>query len=171
MLFNAAAVAATANRRTRRTPSRTRVQSRTPTPSAGPRTTATVSTPVTAEIPLPSYSMEALPIEAVHVLAAAKHRSDMGRPNLHIGLHYAQAIEDHGTDNNVAVWVGETKHKSSKSYITHTNQLNAERDLLRHEAEEQTAICSGPCIANRDKPDKAGVLSGASQLASPPCRR
>ena len=91
MLFNAAAVAATANRRTRRTPSRTRVQSRTPTPSAGPGTTATVSTPVTAEIPLPS--MEALPIETVHVLAAAKHRSDMGRPNLHIGLHYAQAID------------------------------------------------------------------------------
>ena len=138
MLFDAAAVAATANRRTRRTPtpSRTRVQSRAPTRSASPRTAATVSTPATAEILLPT--MEAMSIEAVHVPAAAKHRSDIGRPNLHIGLHYAQAIEDHGTGNNVAVWVGETKHKSSKSYITRTNHLNAERDLLRHEAEEQT---------------------------------
>ncbi|OXV11411.1 hypothetical protein Egran_00828 [Elaphomyces granulatus] len=60
------------------------------------------------------------------------------RPNLHIGFHYAQAVEDHGTGANIAVWVGETKHKGSKGYIAHTNHLNAERDLLKREAEEQT---------------------------------
>jgi hypothetical protein len=136
MLFDAAAVAATANPRTRRTPSRSRMQTRTPTPSAGPRTAATISTPITVDTPFPTT--EEIPTEAIHVPAAAKHRSDMGRPNLHIGLHYAQAVEDYGTGNNLTVWVGETKHKTSKSYITHTNHLNAERDLLRHEAEEQT---------------------------------
>jgi hypothetical protein len=62
----------------------------------------------------------------------------MGRPNLHIGLHYSQAVEDHGTGANIAVWVGETKHKGSKGYITHTSHLNAECDLLKRVAKEQT---------------------------------
>lgn len=63
------------------------------------------------------------------VQVAVKLRATMGR---------MQAIDDYATGSNLTTFVGEGKHKDSKAFIRHTNYQNAERDLLRREAEEQT---------------------------------
>lgn len=59
-----------------------------------------------------------------------KLRSDQARPNVHVGMHHTQTIQELGNASNANVLVGEFKHKEMKDQIYNTNHNNPERDLL-----------------------------------------
>ena len=89
--------------------------------------------------------------------AAARHRADAARPNFHTSLHYSLSLEDYAVPTNCNTYMDEAKHKDSKQYIRLTNHRNPERDILRHETEEQSLhlmIHGGLC---RDEPSKQTV--------------
>lgn len=65
-------------------------------------------------------------------LAAGPQRKKYASvPNIHVALHYQQDITNYGTLRNVAVMVGEQKHKIYKSHAPHTNSYDTELQLLK----------------------------------------
>ncbi|KZZ97802.1 hypothetical protein AAP_00063 [Ascosphaera apis ARSEF 7405] len=62
----------------------------------------------------------------------------MQRPNMHIGLHYKEMVEEWGCANNGNVLMGENKHRLFKSLVTHTNHRDPEKSLLIRESLDKT---------------------------------
>lgn len=101
-LLEAAALAAIANPRSR---SATPVRQSTSSSRAG-----TPSAPTTAK--------------------AEAFRSDQNRPNVHIGIHYADVLKEYGLASNCNVLIIEDKHKWFKQIIYESNFSNVEKHLL-----------------------------------------
>ena len=107
-LLEAAAIAACNNPR----------RSRSTTPQSRPET--------------PAFEQEILPDKA------KEYRRDKQRPNVHIGLHYEEAMKEYGLPNNCNVLIGEDKHRWFKKIVYNTNFSNVERHLLLRESLQQT---------------------------------
>lgn len=69
---------------------------------------------------------------------AEAFRSDQNRPNVHIGIHYADVLKEYGLVSNCNVLIGEDKHKWFKQIIYESNFSNVERHLLGRENMQQT---------------------------------
>lgn len=52
-------------------------------------------------------------------------------PNVHLGLHYAQDIENYATTFNSCMMLGEQKHKIFKQHAAHTNSKDSDFQLLK----------------------------------------
>lgn len=69
---------------------------------------------------------------------AEQFRKDLGRPNIHQGLHAQDVLREYGMPSNVNVLQAEDKHRGFKQDILGTNQQRPERDLLLKENFRQT---------------------------------
>lgn len=72
----------------------------------------------------------------------------MERPNMHIGLHYKEMVEDWGCVNNGNVLMGENKHRFFKSLVTHTNHRDPEKTLLIRESLDKSISA---CLASSEE--------------------
>lgn len=63
------------------------------------------------------------------------------RPNMHIGLHYGEMINDWGVANNGNVLLGEDQHRRFKKAVTGTNHRTPEQSLLIKESLNKTLTC------------------------------
>lgn len=59
-------------------------------------------------------------------------------PNIHLPLHYKKDLDFYATLKNVAVMIGEQKHKIFKMHAPHTNSKNRELQLLNMASVNQT---------------------------------
>lgn len=59
-------------------------------------------------------------------------------PNIHLGLHYRQDIENFATAYNATTMMGEQKHKVFKQHAQHTNSKENDLQLLRSVNTSQT---------------------------------
>ncbi|KZZ91982.1 hypothetical protein AAP_03201 [Ascosphaera apis ARSEF 7405] len=84
------------------------------------------------------------------------------RPNMHIGLHYGQMIEDYGCANNGNVLLGEDRHRKFKAMVTHTNHRNPEQTMLIRDSMHKTVTTllndSGTCSGSRMENDLSRKL-------------
>ena len=71
-------------------------RSRSATPAPG-----TMGPPTALQMAAPS----------AHNKGAAQYRSDVKRPNVHTGLHYARSMDEYGLPGNVGTLIGEDKHR------------------------------------------------------------
>lgn len=127
-------------------------------------------------------------------IRSAEYRKMKNRPNVHIGLHWATAIQEYGFASNLNVLAGEDKHRLFKEDIYNTNYINPGRDLLQRQsismtlrfiaqggymdypelsAQIQSIFEANPALfdrilprSERTNPDELSVLDGYEDIVS-----
>ncbi|EFW13347.1 conserved hypothetical protein [Coccidioides posadasii str. Silveira] len=89
-----------------------------------------IVTPPTEDISINTVSIAP---KAGKMLHALKHR-----PNMHIGVHYADQAKEYAVPNNCNVLIGEDKHREYKAFVQRTNKRDVEKVLLIHESFKRT---------------------------------
>ncbi|KAI1811386.1 hypothetical protein GGS20DRAFT_588590 [Poronia punctata] len=87
------------------------------------------------EIEDPQVGLE--PVEMT-TAKSTKYKLWMSRPNVHIGLHYQEVLEEYGLPSLPNVIVFEIKHKLWKKMVYTTNHRAPEKDLFAWENVAQT---------------------------------
>lgn len=97
------------------------------------------ATPNFSRADTPSHTMDADPTAAPKEPKKAEElRADQRRPNVHIGVHYADHVKEYGLASNCNVLIGEDKHRWFKQIVYNTNYSNVEKHLLSRENMQQT---------------------------------
>lgn len=134
------------------------LQSRTATPVQLRRalvlasTSIPVSRQASTSIPIPSFAISIIQAQAQNdrnTSRLIKLRSDQARPNVYVGMHYSQTIQELGNASNTNILIREFKYKEIKDQIYNTNYNNPKRNLLL----QQSILISTRLLVQNGYPD------------------